>query len=72
MGVNMKTTEFKIGNQIYTLINTISYEGKTYIAYSSDDDCIYLGEYSLNNNQMEIKGIPDDLFDKVKELLMNE
>lgn len=57
-----------IGQEQYEYVDSILYEGKTYVALS-DRDAITICEYSLKQDQVILNAIDDALFLKVKEAM---
>lgn len=70
-GDNMENLDILIDGKHYQFLNCISIENKNYVAYT-DSESIYIGEYSLKNNQLEILPIDNKTAKLVKEELNYE
>ena len=52
----------------YEYVDSIFYEGKTYVALSDTDD-ITICEYHMDNGRVKLTSIDDVLFSKLKEAM---
>ena len=60
--------EIYIDNEKYEYVNDITYNGKKYLAYE-DTKNIYISEYVISDNKIEIKDISDEELLQVKEAM---
>ncbi len=54
-----------IGEKQFEYMDSILYEGKTYVAFC-DEECITICEYVIEDSNVKIIPIDDVLFSKVK------
>ncbi len=60
--------EIYIDNEKYEYVDDISLNGKKYLAYT-DNKNIYISEYIISSNTVEIKDITDEELLQVKEAM---
>lgn len=64
----MNVFEIVIDNKKYEYVTSKKINNKNYIAYA-DDNNIFISEYLLNNNKLELLEISDEIFNMVKEVM---
>lgn len=64
----MKLFEIKIDGKTYEFINSITYNGKNYVAYQ-DNDTIYINEFVINEKDINFLDIDPQTFEEVKKAM---
>jgi hypothetical protein len=64
----MKLFEIKIGDKSYEFVNSITYNGKNYVAYQ-DDEKIYISEFIINEDKVSFQEIDEQTFEEVKKAM---
>lgn len=64
----MKLFEIKIGDKSYEFVNSITYNGKNYVAYQ-DNEQIYISEFIINEENISFSPIDDQTFEEVKKAM---
>ncbi len=49
-------------NEEFTYVDSISYNGKNYVAYM-DDTNLYVSEYTINGEELTLDDVSDELYE---------
>lgn len=62
----MKELEIVVDGKKYQYLKSVVYEGKTYVAFT-DEETVFINEYTLTNNKINLNEVEDSIFEKVKK-----
>ena len=64
----MKIFDINIDDKKYSFVDSIHLNGKNYIAYE-DNDNIYIREYTIEEDELELLEVDDETLNVVKEAM---
>ena len=64
----MKIFDINIDDKKYSFVDSIHLNGKNYIAYE-DNDNIYISEYTIEEDELELLEVDDETLNVVKEAM---